>query len=106
MLLRGLPLDSRTRNDDPDAPLWGYTEELIAQVLEEVSVIASDHRRKKPRQVPRPGAKTDPASTREKALATANTAGPNVIRGHKAMLAAYAARVGVDLNAAAGGAGV
>lgn len=30
------------------------TEELLAQLIEEVSVLAADRRRKEPRQVPRP----------------------------------------------------
>lgn len=32
--------------------------ELLAQVVEELSILASDHRYKKPRQVPRPHAIT------------------------------------------------
>lgn len=35
---------------------WPVQAELLAQVIEEVSVLASDHRRKKPREVPRPEA--------------------------------------------------
>jgi hypothetical protein len=34
---------------------WTTEMELLAQVIEEVSVLAADHRRKEPRLVPRPG---------------------------------------------------
>jgi hypothetical protein len=33
---------------------WTLTVELLAQLIEEVSVLAADHRRKQPREVPRP----------------------------------------------------
>lgn len=41
------------RPDRARAP-WGQVEELLAQLVEEVSILASDHRRKKPREIPRP----------------------------------------------------
>jgi hypothetical protein len=34
---------------------WPISTELLAQLIEEVGVLAAEHRRKKPRQVPRPG---------------------------------------------------
>jgi hypothetical protein len=37
---------------------WPVHAELLAQVVEEVSVLAADHRRRKPRQVKRPGKPT------------------------------------------------
>lgn len=37
---------------------WPAHLELLAQVVEEVSVLAADHRRRKPRQVPRPASAT------------------------------------------------
>jgi hypothetical protein len=33
---------------------WTISTELLAQLVEEVSILAADHRRKKPREVPRP----------------------------------------------------
>lgn len=56
--------------------MWGQDLELMAQLVEEVSVLAADHRRKKPRTIPRP-----------KTL----TAGRKV-NGHQAMLAAVKRR--------------
>lgn len=55
-LLDGLPVEARCRQEDPDDPAssWGSTEELLAQLIEEVSVLAADRRRKEPRQLPRP----------------------------------------------------
>lgn len=53
-LLAGLPADARTRRENPDTPMWGFDQELLAQLVEEVSILAADYRRKKPREVPRP----------------------------------------------------
>lgn len=36
---------------------------MLAQIVEEVSVLSSDHRRKKPRAIPRPGRKTAAAGS-------------------------------------------
>ncbi|MBO2461666.1 hypothetical protein [Actinomadura violacea] len=36
------------------ARAWPVDAELLAQVIEEISVLAADHRRRKPREVPRP----------------------------------------------------
>ncbi|HET9654597.1 MAG TPA: hypothetical protein VFP72_04545, partial [Kineosporiaceae bacterium] len=55
---------------------WGTTDELLAQLIEEVAVLAADHRRKKPREVPRPYARPSASA----------------VTGHKAMAAAAAAR--------------
>jgi hypothetical protein len=54
VLLRGLPEEALTNRPDPTEPYWGATHELLAQVVEEVSVLASDRRRKKPREIERP----------------------------------------------------
>lgn len=35
--------------------MWGVSEELLAQLIEEVSVLASDRRREEPLTIPRPG---------------------------------------------------
>ncbi len=37
-----------------ESRLWPADTELLAQLVEEVSVLAADHRRKKPRQIRRP----------------------------------------------------
>ena len=39
---------------DPDEPEWGITEELLAQMIEELSILAADQRRKEPRTITRP----------------------------------------------------
>ncbi|SDH68962.1 hypothetical protein SAMN05421505_12090 [Sinosporangium album] len=43
-------------NTSPEARAqpWDATHELLAQLIEEVGILAADHRRKKPREVPRP----------------------------------------------------
>jgi hypothetical protein len=51
------PKDGRTAADD-----WTVEHELLAQLIEEVSVLAADHRRKKPRSIPRPGAPGEAAT--------------------------------------------
>lgn len=54
--MRGLPDDAlvRTTPEQRSQEKWTVEMELLAQVVEEVSVLASDRRRKKPVQVPRP----------------------------------------------------
>ena len=52
MYLDGLPDDSATRSHRTGG--WTATEELLAQVVEEVSILAADKRREEPREVPRP----------------------------------------------------
>lgn len=37
-----------------DAKQWTLDHELLAQIKEEISILAAEHRRKKPVQVPRP----------------------------------------------------
>lgn len=58
-LLQGLPEGARCRKEDPDEPAWGLVEELLAQVIEEVSVLAAERRRPEPRHVPRPVSKAE-----------------------------------------------
>jgi hypothetical protein len=62
----GLPEEARARRPDATKVPWGQVEELLAQIVEEVSVLAADHRRKEPRQIPRPYARTQqrPAAQR------------------------------------------
>ncbi|MFD4933426.1 hypothetical protein [Streptomyces virginiae] len=52
MLLDGLPQESRVAS----SPTGGWTPhtELLAQLIEEVSVLAADRRREKPRTIIRP----------------------------------------------------
>lgn len=50
--LDGLPDEARCRRVDGTS--WGVTEELLAQLIEEVSIGAAGMRRDKPRQIPRP----------------------------------------------------
>ena len=43
-----------TRRRLAESRSWTVEHELLAQLIEEVSVLAADRRRKKPREVPRP----------------------------------------------------
>lgn len=79
--LAAMPAEARTRRTDPNTPVWGYIEELLAQVIEEVSVLAADRRRKEPRAVPRPGQK--------KAAKTRNAGGGTTYNGFDAMLGMF-----------------
>jgi hypothetical protein len=58
-LLDGLPPEARTRRKDPDEPMWGFAEELLAQIVEEVSLLVSNRTRKKPREIPRPSDRSE-----------------------------------------------
>lgn len=55
VLLRTLPVDAYSRREDPTDVFWGIDQELLAQTLEMVSILAAEKRIKEPRQVPRPG---------------------------------------------------
>lgn len=70
--LEGLPSDARCRKEDPDEPTWGLVEELLAQVIEEVGVLAAERRRAEPRRVPRPKSKAEQEAER---TSTANRHG-------------------------------
>lgn len=77
--------------EDPDIPPWGWAEELLAQVIEEVSVLAADKRRKEPRQVKRP---FDTGSPEESNVGlTTNASGGQTAVGHDAVLAMFASRM-------------
>lgn len=53
--MRGLPEDSLlVGGTDRRLQQWDTQTELLAQVVEVVSVLASDHRFREPRKVPRP----------------------------------------------------
>ncbi len=54
VLIEGLPDGARSKTDDPGIAEWGTTDELLAQLVEEVSVLVADRRRKEPRTIPRP----------------------------------------------------
>ncbi|WP_435059872.1 hypothetical protein [Streptomyces sp. bgisy060] len=78
----GLPEDSRVRS----APIDGWTKqtELLAQLIEEVSILAADRRREEPTSVPRP---YKPAgAARERSGSPPQQ--PAGFAGHRAMLAA------------------
>ncbi|MFD0353007.1 hypothetical protein ACFVHW_04545 [Streptomyces sp. NPDC127110] len=81
----GLPEDSRYQSGP--AAGWTVTSELLAQLLEEVSILASDRRRPEPKSVPRPV-----ASPPRNRASTAPSPRPEPERprvsGHQKMLAA------------------
>lgn len=56
MLIRTLPAEARLAREAGDEAVWTVETELLTCVLEEVSVLAADHRRKRPLEIPRPGA--------------------------------------------------
>ena len=89
--IAGLPADARCRRTDPDTPLWGYVEELLAQVIEEVSVLSADRRRKEPRQLPRPGQK--------KATSRPSGNAGTTYQGFDAVLGMVKQRMGVPTGA-------
>lgn len=53
----------RTKPEDRSLDRWTLNTELLAQLIEEVSVLAADMRRKKPRKVPRPAHLTGDGSS-------------------------------------------
>jgi len=72
---------------------WSPTEELLAQLIEEVSIVASERRRKAPREVHRPGTPRRPsAPTPAAAAAAANPNGAGTAVGHLAVARAFADR--------------
>ncbi|MFE1289621.1 hypothetical protein [Streptomyces sp. NPDC058751] len=87
MLLDGLPEESRTKSSPLDG--WTVHTELLAQLVEEISLLASDHRREEPRTITRPYNRSDVA---------AGSGGPEAqqstkpMSGHQKMLAAAARR--------------
>ncbi|MEV7926098.1 hypothetical protein [Kitasatospora sp. NPDC088779] len=54
--MRGLPADALLRRDEAEvgADRWGLTQELLAQLVELVSVLAAEHRLRRPVELPRP----------------------------------------------------
>lgn len=56
MLVKGLPRDAlvRTPAEERGRDPWTAELELMAQLIEVTSVIAAEHRLKKPHKVPRP----------------------------------------------------
>jgi hypothetical protein len=57
----GLPPEALCKRDSADQESWSNTEELLAQLIEEVSVMTAGHQRKEPRKVPRPYGETERA---------------------------------------------
>lgn len=76
-------------------------EELTAQLIEEVSLMTSDKRRKKPREVPRPTDERPPATAEEvrDSYSQKGNGQRRIVRGHRAMLQVFAERQGVELGA-------
>ncbi|MFJ6770165.1 hypothetical protein ACIQOV_04155 [Kitasatospora sp. NPDC091257] len=54
--MRGLPAEALLRRDEAEvgADRWGLTQELLAQVVELLSVLAAEHRLRRPVELPRP----------------------------------------------------
>lgn len=94
-LYDGLPDGAVSRRENPDEPHWGTTEELLAQMVEEVSVLVADKRRKEPRSLPRPWEKKKPA--RQLGLTT-NEAGGIQATGVAAVLTATQMRGAVQIG--------
>ncbi len=69
-LVGGLPPEARLAREDPTEPEWGVTEELLAQMVEVLSVSASDRRLKEPRTIPRPTDRQREEQQREQRAAT------------------------------------
>lgn len=92
MLHKGLPDSALSKRDAPDEPHWGVLEELMAQLVEEVSVLVADRRRKDPRTIERPWEKR-----KDKTGLTKNGDAVKAT-GHNAMLAAAQMRGAVQLG--------
>jgi len=76
----GLPEQARTRRAAGEPVWWGFQEELLAQLVEVLSVLVSDHRFKEPLTVPRPygapvPARPKPPSGFQKMLSAATQRG-------------------------------
>jgi hypothetical protein len=54
-LIRTLPAEARLARIPGDDVKWTVETELLACIVEEVSVLAADRRRRKPLEIPRPG---------------------------------------------------
>ena len=54
VLLRSLPAEARLSRLPGDEVVWTSSEELLARLLEETSVLVADKRRKQPLEIPRP----------------------------------------------------
>ncbi|MYX26745.1 hypothetical protein GTY75_08690 [Streptomyces sp. SID8381] len=87
MLLDGLPEESRTKSSLIDG--WTVHTELLAQLVEEVSLLASDRRREEPRTITRPYSRVTAATGGEAPEAQQPT---KPMSGHQKMLAAAARR--------------
>ncbi|MBV1940771.1 hypothetical protein KUF83_30010 [Streptomyces sp. BV286] len=86
-LLDGLPEEARTIS----APINGWTVqvELLVQLIEEISLLAADRRRPEPREIPRPYT-ADPTVPQGNSVRPAQQ--PDLMNGHRKMLAAAARR--------------
>lgn len=79
MLLDGLPDSAHLKNHHGEMP-WGMQEELLAQIVEEISVLVAQKARDEPRHVPRPPAieAAQQAAIAEQAKAAAASNQPTV----------------------------
>ncbi|MGL5816648.1 MAG: hypothetical protein ACRCYR_03725 [Phycicoccus sp.] len=71
--------------DSSDQPHWGHTEELTAQLLEEVSLLVSNYTRKEPITVTRPF-KTTPTTAAPAPGVTEGSDGAATAVGAEAMI--------------------
>ena len=94
VLLDGLPDESRSKVPRGESP-WGWIEELLAQIVEELSVQTAQKAREEPFEVPRPAriaaarkAAQEAAARRkrEESQPTVNADGSIKVYGHKQML--------------------
>jgi len=74
-LLDELPEEAASNRAETGS--WGLTHELLAQLIEEVSVLAADRRRKEPRTIPRPG--HDEQTGRQVGLHTTSSGGVEAV---------------------------
>jgi hypothetical protein len=88
VLLDGLPEESRTKSSLIDG--WTVHTELLAQLVEEISLLASDHRRDEPRTISRPYNHSDVVGAGEGPEGAQQPTKP--MSGHQKMLAAAARR--------------
>ncbi|WP_406153247.1 hypothetical protein OG217_05860 [Streptomyces sp. NBC_01023] len=86
VLIDGLPEESRIQSAQING--WTKETELLAQLIEEVSILAADRRREEPTSIPRPYNPAQAAAHEQPgAKPQQHTAAPQMT-GHRQMLAA------------------
>lgn len=88
VLIEGLPPTALSKQDNPGEVPWGVTDELLAQLVEEVSVLTSDRRRKEPIEIPRPGRESRTQQKAAQPILTGNAQTGLTAHGLSGMLAA------------------